>query len=288
MPAANLKFKYRQGQDFIASPRVKKAKGVKVIKLPVNRRSKFKGLSEAKQQELVINYRIKARKLARSILRKWHSRLDLQEVDSVVDLSLCEAVRRYNPRKGASFMTFLFYHMRGNLIRAVSLAANANVIPHTDEPFEAKGDVPVSLNAIEIAEALCSRDYLSPDESLLKSEIASLSQEACAKLDDLEREVVERIYVHEQQLMDIAISLGYSRCHISRVKKKALETLFQELSTTLHVGDENSARECKFRLAEESELEIDRRRIYRRRPRVRKTVRVESLEHRSVTHRAVA
>src|SRR5690348_15064745 len=74
---------------------------------------------DCSKEELVLRYRMKARKLARSILRKWHSRLDLQEVDSIVDLSLCEAVARYNPAKGASFMTFLFYHLRGNLIRAV-------------------------------------------------------------------------------------------------------------------------------------------------------------------------
>lgn len=67
-----------------------------------------KGTSRRERTELVVGYRLKARKLARSILRRWHARLDVGEVDSIVDLSLCEAVQRFSPEKGASFMTFMF------------------------------------------------------------------------------------------------------------------------------------------------------------------------------------
>ena len=38
-------------------------------------------LSDATREELIIQNRSRARKLARSILRKWHSRLDLEEVE---------------------------------------------------------------------------------------------------------------------------------------------------------------------------------------------------------------
>jgi len=51
-------------------------------------------------------------------------------VDSIVDLSLCEAVKRFDPLKGASFMTFLFYHLKGNLVRAVAAAATSTAIPN--------------------------------------------------------------------------------------------------------------------------------------------------------------
>ena len=192
-------------------------------------------LSPAKKEELVLTFRGKAQKLARSILRRWHARLDLQEVDSIVDLSLCEAVRRFNPNKGASFMTFLFYHMRGNLIRAVTAAATSNLVPLTEAESQYlhggsdmsndNGTGAGSANALEIAAALSSQDFALPDDVLLKKEIAAISDSACNKLDSLEKEVIYRIYLHEQQLMDIARELGYSRCHISRVKKSALETL---------------------------------------------------------------
>ncbi len=278
MPARNLKYKTNDDIATSVTPNRRKARDQKVIELPLPKKSKFKGLSPRKQEELVLEYRMKARKLARSILRKWHARLDLQEVDSVVDLSLCEAVRRYNPNKGASFMTFLFYHMRGNLIRAVAAAATANAVPYaaaeTEEGAGQQADQASyrGVNAIEIAEALCSHDYVMPDENLLKKEMVSISQDACEKLDSLEKEVIYRIYIQEQQLMDIASSLGYSRCHISRVKKKALETLYGDMSSAIHKGDEESiGPRPDF---DDENGSGERRKIHRRRPRSRKATRV--------------
>jgi RNA polymerase sigma factor FliA len=240
-------------------------------------------LSSKQREELVINYRLKARKLARSILRKWHARLDLQEVDSVVDLSLCEAVKRFNPKMGASFMTFLFYHLRGNLIRAVSAAACANVVPVNDiegliqssqEGMDsAQRALPNrGVNAIEIAEALCGNEYPMPDEIVFKRELINLSHEACDKLDDLAKEVISRIYLQGQQLIDIANSLGYSRCHISRVKKKALETLYQDLSGAM--GLPEGATRPNFDEEDDSLVKnVERRKIFRRRPRSKTSIR---------------
>lgn len=196
-------------------------------------------LSVAQREQLVLKYRLKARKLGRSIMRKWQSRIDINELDSIVDLSLCEAAKRFNPTMGASFITFLFYHLRGNLIRAVSDAVAQSSVPVAE--FDAfmraeageTSNSQFAVSAIEVASALCNFDPVLPDEQLYKKEVARISQGACERLDHLEREIIERIYLHEEQLMDIASSLGYSRCHISRVKRKALEALYEDLSVTL-------------------------------------------------------
>lgn len=237
------------------------------------RKSRKRGpiLSRREREKLVLEFRLKARKLARSILRKWHARLDLEEVDSVVDLSLCEAVRRYNPNVGATFMTFLYYHLRGNLIRAVSAAATANVVPCVDQEKAQTKDSKKrsragrSISAIEVAEALCSHEHLPPDEFLFKKEVQALSEKACSKLDRLEKEVIYRIYLKGQQLMDIANSLGYSRCHISRVKKKALEVLHEEMSASLERGASPEEGDDEL-----NRLRMERRKIYRRKPRSKK------------------
>ena len=228
-------------------------------------------LTNAEREQLVIEFRLKARKLARSILRRWNARLDLQEVDSIVDLSLCEAVKRFDPTKGATFMTFLFYHLRGNLIRAVSAAASANLVPVGDYDSETSSAIKSTdsyrgINAIEVAEALCSHEHMMPDEVLFKKELVRLSERACNKLDTLEREVIHRVYIKEQQLMDIAHSLGYSRCHISRVKKKALETLYEEMTVSMQGSGEEISKEVQ----EAVKRVADRRRIHRRRPRSKK------------------
>ncbi len=211
-------------------------------------------LTELEQEEMVLEFRIKARKLARSILRKWRSRLDLEEVDSVVDLSLCEAVKRFDPDKGASFLTFLYYHLKGNLVRTVSAAANANLIPGANSDSDEEQQV----HAYDVAEALTSVELEKPDEMLLKKELINLSQNARDRLDPLEQEVIHRIYLEGQNLIDIASSLGYSRCHISRVKKKALETLNVEISASMSLEQED--RDVP-----------ERKVVHRRKPRSKKS-----------------
>jgi len=185
------------------------------------------------EESLVLAYRNKARKLALSMLRRWHARLPLDELYSVVDLTLCEAGRLYNPKKGASFITFLFYHLRGNLIRAITAAATANVAPiamgeSQDESHE--GEEGHGATAMDVAESLSSSDFATPDDVLYRKEIIRLTREACAELEAVEREIVERLFIGEEQVVDIARSMGYSRCHVSRIKKDALETLQRKLA----------------------------------------------------------
>ncbi len=262
MPAEKLD---EQGQSSSARKTRAKKSG-KVMRLVQGGRGRPQAqheLSEDQRQELVLEFRLKARKLGRSILRKWHARMDLQEVDSIVDLSLCEAVKRFDPTKGASFMTFLYYHLKGNLIRAVSAAANANVVPTEEEGLD---DQPNSFTAIDVAEALCNHENTLPDEVLFKKQLVDLSHQACARLDELEKEVIYRIYIEGQQLMDIAHSLGYSRCHISRVKKKALETLQSDMTHSL----DHAAEAVQETTSEVFENAPDRKVIHRRRPRSKK------------------
>lgn len=240
-------------------------------------REVVKGETTPYQQEaLIIKYRVKARKLGRSILRRWHSRLDIDEVDSIVDLSLCEAVKRFDPLKGASFMTFLFYHLKGNLVRAVAAAASSTTIPNaiaelSESAFddgEKRSYSSGTLNAIELAEAVSSQGIPQPDEALWRKELTSRSSSACEKLDVLEREIVKRIFVHEQQIIDVAAALGYSRCHISRVKKKALDTLHDELRVIMNKED-FGVKSVQEDEADDFVLDriTNRRSVHRRRPR---------------------
>lgn len=218
-------------------------------------------LSDQQKEELVLEFRTKARKLARSLLRKWHARLDIQEVDSIVDLALCESVKRFDPKVGASFMTFLFYHLRGHLIRTITAAADASGYGLSDDVrrdadfYFAGGQ---AINASEVAEALSSSPAEKPDDALFKKELLQLSVQARTKLDKLELEVIERLYFDHQPLLDVADSLGYSRCHVSRVKQRALNCMRSEIEARLEADDENILKAKK------------RRTVYRRKPRSKK------------------
>jgi len=277
--AAGQSVKGKEKSAAIAARAAKSAakKNAKVIKLSDARKAKAAPPTPYQQEALIVKYRLKARKLGRSILRRWHARMDLDEVDSIVDLSLCEAVKRFDPAKGASFMTFLFYHLKCNLVRAVTTAATAHTIPvftsdetetQVGEPDHLFGHQFRAMNSAEVADAVASQDAPLPDEMLWRKELHSQSTLACDKLDPLEREIIKRIFIQEQQIMDIAATLGYSRCHISRVKKKALETLYNELSGQMNDIDLGKKPSFDDDGEEEVKLKIvGRRPIHRRRPR---------------------
>ena len=54
-------------------------------------------------EELVLEHRMSGRKLARSLLNKWNIRLGTDEINSTVDLALCEAATRFCPDRGAKY-----------------------------------------------------------------------------------------------------------------------------------------------------------------------------------------
>jgi RNA polymerase sigma factor (sigma-70 family) len=228
-------------------------------------------LSEAKKQEMVLEFRVKARKLSRSMLRRWQSRLDMEELDSIVDLSLCEAVKHFDPSRGVSFITFLFYHLKGNLVRAVSAAASEGAIARNIDPLDGEELVALTanknVNAQEVAEALNGQEQALPYDLLLKKEMAKLSRDSRSKLDPVEKEVIERIFIQGQQLIDIASNLGYSRCHISRLKKKALDFLESDLKAKMEISEKPGAKSSALKGSDASRSKFSFASRQRRAPR---------------------
>lgn len=217
-------------------------KTAQVVIFPLERVKKAlpKGLNEEQRQQLVLDNRLTARKMARSMLRKWRSRLDLTELESTVDLSLCEAANRFDPSRGVNFVTFLFYYLRGNLVRQITDAASASmtVSINDGENSEFNSDNGRAsnqlLDAVEAAAALNSQEQVLPDEEFYRKELHELSKQACDQLDQLEQQVLYRVFRYEDNIQQLAKNLGYSRCHLSRVKKKALESLTRELSPVIN------------------------------------------------------
>ena len=187
---------------------------------------------EERVAQLILDHRENGRKLARSILRRWRVRMPTDEIDSIVDLALCEAARRYSEERGATFMTFFFYHLRGHLVRSVARAAQANNIfmAFAQNIGIDPGDWHHVNNEVIWTYApdtmiFGQRDAETPEHNVLRKEKLKQCREAITKLDELEQEIIYRSFQSEQPLVNIARSLGYSRCHVSRVKKAALERL---------------------------------------------------------------
>ena len=184
------------------------------------------------KNKLILENREQGQKIACSILRKWDCRLELEEVESLVDLSLCEAVKNYDPNKGASFITFLYYHLRGNLIRTINTRATRSPLPleFTDENLESGFIGKERINQAEIAEVMGSERATQPDALCEHRQLCKIAEEACDKLSELEKEIIFNIYLQEAQVTKLAKDLKYSRCHISRLKTSAIKKLRSEVT----------------------------------------------------------
>ncbi len=231
--------------------------------------------NERQVAQLILSHRENGRKLARSILRRWRVRMPADEIDSIVDLALCEAARRFSDEHGATFMTFLFYHLRGHLVRAVTRAAQAssmfmayaqnNGIETGDWQYlAASGYTPFVPDHFLFTQ----RDIMTPEHELLRKERINQCRAAVTKLDTLEKEIVGRSFSEEEPLVDIARSLGYSRCHISRVKKTALDRLRDLLGGTVEQEQQKEETKTETALVERSAnvRTASARRRSRRRP----------------------
>lgn len=215
-------------------------------------RKSGKGNAELQYQTLILEHRENGRKLARSILRRWRVHMPNEEIDSIVDLGLCEAAQRFSPKKGASFMTFFFYHLRGHLVRAVARATQASSVlngPKEGEDEEISSDIISSYGTFVDNELNAQRDQENPEQIILRREKITFCRDAMSGLDSLEKIVLERSYGDDETLVDIAKSLGYSRCHISRVKKAALIRLKSVLfnSRIANEGETKKQRPASIR-----------------------------------------
>lgn len=204
---------------------------------------------------LILEYRDKTRKLSNGILKKWGSHIEPEELDSVSDLSLCEAAQKFDETKGVSFITFLFYYLKGNLVKAVTRSSTINgssqkeFIENIGDDTNLMGyeNIKDSIND-DISDALIGTSSKTPIDILLKKELYNLGKEACIKLDDTEKKVIEKIYLKGEQVLDVAKELGYSRCHVFRIKKNALDNMEKSMTKKLEFEREsNSFKEfvCK-------------------------------------------
>lgn len=167
-------------------------------------------------------------RLAWSMLNKWRIRMSPDEVESVVGEALVESALRFDETKGAQFKTFFFYHLRGMLLKEVAF-----LIKESRETFHIPSEVlenPVQASSSNVSVGGLMQNYhlidkRDPEHLLIKKQFQKRFWDQCFALDDLEKEVTERHFILDEPLKKIAEDLNYCRCHISRVKSRALKTL---------------------------------------------------------------
>jgi len=167
-------------------------------------------------------------KLAWKLLGSWNARLPEDEVKSLVGIAICEARKNYKPHLGTQFHTFLFYHLRGRLLREIS-----SLVKYRRYQFNLTEDMAQDMADDEGSSYFSPvSEEKNPEEILLEQEANSYFSEAIESLDWLEEEVVQRHCISGESLLDLAKELNYCRCHLSRVKTKAMRKLRSKVTNT--------------------------------------------------------
>lgn len=197
-------------------------------------------LSKAEIDELIVSHQEDGLRMAWKLLNRWRIKLPADDVVSIVGIALCEAGIRFDPSYETSFRTFFFYHLRGVLIKEVTKMINdKNNVGLRSLPGDADGDA-YSTYYIDRSNAnLIERK--TPENIFAERQVGELCQLAIEHLDELEREVIIRFFVKDESIVDIAKELGYCRCHLSRVKNRALKTLSKVLAP-IHKATANTGK----------------------------------------------
>lgn len=170
-------------------------------------------------QRLVLAHRDSARAMALSILKRWHAYLAPAELDSSVDLALCEAAVQYKNSCGSRFSTFLYYFLKGQLASAIS--QSQKLAAH-------------HRNATEIDDQAAQLAYDSeggtsplarPDEQYLCKERVAVLHRVCESLEIKERKVIELSFYQELSTGQIAEQTGLSRKQVAALKAQALRKI---------------------------------------------------------------
>lgn len=181
-------------------------------------------MSRDEMETVVLEHREHGARLAWSFLKEWRIRLPADEVISVVGAALCQAAYNFDPSRGVAFKTFLYYHLRGMLIKEITqmLQDRKMYEAAVEDPSASAATIDQLTHSVWPFRLVESN---TPEKSYEKNEVSNICWTACAQLDPLEQEIVIRQFVNDETLIDIAKDLEYCRCHISRVKSRAIKKM---------------------------------------------------------------
>jgi len=170
------------------------------------------------EQLLVTEARERGLQVARRILRSWQIRLPEDEVQSAVDLALCDAVRHFDPTREVQFVTYARLYIRGALWETVAFQ---NGLGHGTPPPLHEGDEERSFEPAD--------QRPLPDQQYGYQQIRTVVAKAMANVSPTGRDVVVEVDLLGHKLNATAQRLGYSRGHLHEIRRKALEYLRAEL-----------------------------------------------------------
>jgi len=204
--------------------------------------------------------------LATRIARSVPVRVDLEDLIAYGELGLAQAARDYAPDRGAEFTSFAYYRIRGAIydgmaqmtwtsraqyrrLRHLQMAEEVLAEDATSTPLEGCESLESGVHWLRsVTDKLVTVYLTSQSEegsSLLDSafedpqatasaivaqqEIGEQLHRLIGELPDMERRLIQAVYLDGATLQKASLALGISRSWASRTHAKALETLARSL-----------------------------------------------------------
>ncbi|MCB0345967.1 MAG: sigma-70 family RNA polymerase sigma factor [Bdellovibrionales bacterium] len=170
---------------------------------------------------LVLEHWEYGRRIASQKLRAWGMYMPEDELRSLVGLALCEAASRYEPKRGAKFQTFAYYHLLGALTDSIERSRRQQEVNCELDLIEAES---AQIEASDEGAAS------SPETLLLHLEAKEKINQASAGLNAMQRQIIQKYFIEDEPVRHIAEELNCCHSHVSRLKNKAVTSMRKAFS----------------------------------------------------------
>jgi RNA polymerase sigma factor for flagellar operon FliA len=221
-------------------------------------------ISLEERDKLIAEHQNYARKLTAQIFQSLSAKVDFEELNSYGLLGLVEAAERYDPTRGASFVTFSYHRIRGAIFDGLrqmgyfkgenkTKAWQANVselLQSASDDFDASsGQKSLAVdNEIEAVGLLFDdliTSYilsvgldeveelvdpgLSPYQQLAERDELHFILKVVEELSEDEQELIRQIYFQQISMTKIAEQRGTTKSWISRLHTRTIQHLRDKL-----------------------------------------------------------
>lgn len=181
-------------------------------------------LSAAEREHIILENREKAFRMARRVCHSAITTLSQDEIRSISDHALCEAALRYSPMPGATFLTYVFYFIKGEVRKALFI--NGHLGSEVESIHGEEREGLLEDDRMEADYGLIAEEVkFSPEILTYQAQMRKSCKVALQKLSVIEQKVVLGALIGEQKMAHLAKELGYSRGHLFAIKKLAEEKM---------------------------------------------------------------
>lgn len=163
--------------------------------------------------------------------------IGIEDLISIGTIGLMKAIKTFLPDKNIKLATYASRCIENEILMFIRKTTGLRGEISIDEPLSVDWDG----NELLLSDIIsCEEDSVS--RSLEQEEDRRIIREAVSKLDERERAIIELRFglntppgeeCHELTQKEVAVMLGISQSYISRLEKKILDRLDQEMSALI-------------------------------------------------------